>query len=290
MPKRSKIVSGKVIAAVEQSRSVGKIPVVAAAVTAVVEEAVATTEVAATKEPVGDFRERFQIKKAEFETSRHASDPMNIRRAEKRRAAEEKKKGKHQQKRLVDKNSGKDSLEKSSENDSSDPKRIKSSRNGVVEEGNFVFNRLDESETGAAALSGVPVKKTISDPKQALQKLQAQKDKMEKLRETDSEKAAILEEKLELKKALAKAEGISIKDDVNLLKKTIQRRDKEKSKSRDTWSKKKNEQQEANDKRQTKRTENIQSRIDAKKNKKMGIKVKKPQKSQKPKAKFNKKK
>ena len=60
-----------------------------------------------------------------------------------------------------------------------------------------VFNRLDENA------ENVPVtkKKSISDPKQALQKLQAQRDKLEKLKATDSEKAAALVEKLELKKA-----------------------------------------------------------------------------------------
>lgn len=282
MPKRSKIVSGKVIAAVEQSRSGAKVPAVPA-----VEAAAVTTEPVTEVEKSGDYRVRFQMKKAEYETNRHASDPVNIRRAEKRRAAEEKKKNKHQQKRLVDK-AGKEAAEKSSGNEGSNAKRVK---NDSIEEGNFVFNRLDESSEKHV----VPAKKTISDPKQALQKLQAQQDKMAKLRATDAEKAAALEEKLQLKKALAKAEGVSIKDDINLLKKTIQRREKEKSKSRDTWSQKKNEQQEAEAKRQAKRNENIQSRIDAKKNKKMGIKVKKPQKSGKQqnkqqKGKFNKKK
>lgn len=279
MPKRSKIVSGKVIAAVEQSKTaVPKVAVEGSAEKAAVVPAV----------PVGDIKSRFQTRKEELEVNRHASDPFNIRRAEKRRAEEQKKKSKHQQKRLVD-GAGKDSSDKTLGADSADSsKKMKSSDN--VQEGGFVFNRLDdESESSSKPI----VKKTISDPKQALQKLQAQKDKLAKLKATDAEKGAALEAKLELKKALAKAEGVSIKDDVNLLKKTIQRREKEKSKSRDTWNKNKTDQKEADEKRQTKRTENIQSRIDAKKNKKMGIKVKKPQKSgkqQQQKGKFNKKK
>lgn len=275
MPKRSKIVSGKVIAAVEQSKS-------ATPNTNVVEE---SAEITAPAVPVGDIKSRFQMRKEELAASRHATDPSNIRRAEKRRAAEQKKKNKHQQKRLVD-GSSKDSSSKSSGADFTDSsKKIKSSES--VQEGGFVFNRLnDESE------SKPTVKKTISDPKQALQKLQAQKDKLEKLKATDADKAAALQEKLELKKALQKAEGVSIKDDVSLLKKSIHRREKEKTKSRETWNKKKTEQKEAEEKRQTKRNENIQARIDAKKNKKMGIKVKKPQKSGKQQkgGKFNKKK
>lgn len=286
MPKRSKIVSGKVIAAVEQSKLAVSVPVSASPVAVVAE-----TE--APIAPVGDVKARFQSRKEELETNRHANDPVNIRRAEKRRSAEEKKKNKHQQKRLVDK-AGKDSADKNATAEGSVSKRIKSGKDSI-EEGNFVFNRLADSEEQAAVVGSG--KKTISDPKQALQKLQAQKDKLEKLKATDSEKAAALEEKLQLKKALQKAEGVSIKDDVNLLKKSIQRREKEKSKSRDTWNKNKTEQKEAEEKRQNKRNENIQSRIDAKKNKKMGIKVKKPQKSgkhqqqqQKEKGKFNKKK
>lgn len=280
MPKRSKIVSGKVIAAVEQSKS-------ALSKAAVEENASVPVAVVSTAFPVGDIKSRFQTRKEELEANRHASDPSNIRRAEKRRAAEQKKKSKHQQKRLVD-GSGKDSSNKSSGADSNDSsKKIKSEN---VQNGGFVFNRLnDESESTKPAN-----KKAISDPKQALQKLQAQKDKLAKLKATDADKAAALEEKLELKKALAKAEGVSIKDDVSLLKKSIQRREKEKEKSRDSWEKKKSEQKEAEEKRQNKRNENIQARIDAKKNKKMGIKVKKPQKGgkqhqHKGKGKFNKK-
>ena len=286
MPKRSKIVSGKVIAAVEQSRSAPKVSVEAVVAPVTVAVAVAA-ETEASVVPVGDVKTRFQSRKEELETNRQANNPINIRRAEKRRAAEEKKKSKHQQKRLVDK-AGKDSDDKNSSVNTNESKKIKSGKD-TIEEGNFVFNRLADAEEQVVVGGGG--KKTISDPKQALQKLQAQKDKLEKLRATDSEKAAALEEKLQLKKALQKAEGISIKDDVNLLKKSIQRREKEKTKSRETWNKNKTEQKEAEEKRQNKRTENIQSRIDAKKNKKMGIKVKKPQKAGKQqKGKFNKKK
>ena len=286
MPKRSKIFSGKVIAAVEQSRSAPKVSVEAVVAPVTVAVAVAA-ETEASVVPVGDVKTRFQSRKEELETNRQANNPINIRRAEKRRAAEEKKKSKHQQKRLVDK-AGKDSDDKNSSVNTNESKKIKSGKD-TIEEGNFVFNRLADAEEQVVVGGGG--KKTISDPKQALQKLQAQKDKLEKLRATDSEKAAALEEKLQLKKALQKAEGISIKDDVNLLKKSIQRREKEKTKSRETWNKNKTEQKEAEEKRQNKRTENIQSRIDAKKNKKMGIKVKKPQKAGKQqKGKFNKKK
>lgn len=261
MPKRSKIVSGKVISAVEQSRSS------VAPVEAVVSLEEATVPV---MDQSIDIKSRFQTRKDELETNRHAKDPINIRRVEKRRAAEEKKK-KRQQKRLIDK----DPVAKSVESDSV-AKRQKSEKDVVEEGGNFVFNRLDDAETGKHQVK--TGKKTISDPKQALQKLQAQQDKLEKLKSVDSEKAAVLEEKLRVKKALQKAQGVSIKDDVNLLKKAIQRREKEKEKSRDTWNKTKTEQKEKVDKIQSKRNENIQSRIDAKKNKKMGIKVKKPQK------------
>lgn len=279
MPKRSKIVSGKVISAVEKSKSKTEIKKPEAEVVS-----------AAVAAPTGDIKSRFQMRKEELETSRKANDPINMRRAEKRRAAEEKKKekNKHQQKRLVE-TSSKDTIPGSADS-TNDAKRVKISEKGSgIEEGSFVFNRLDENEKA----SGVPGKKTISDPKQALQKLQAQKDKLEKLKATDSVKAAALEEKLQLKKALQKAEGVSIKDDVNLLKKSIQRREKEKNKSRETWIQKKTEQKEVEEKRQNKRTENIQSRIDSKKNKKMGIKPKKVVKksSGKPaKPKFNKKK
>lgn len=287
MPKRSKIVSGKVIAAVEQSRKKliadSKVEEKAVEVTS---EKVESGEVMIS----GDVRARFQQRKEELEANRHASDPKNIRKAEKRRADEEKKKtknSKHQSKKLDDSSASSKGSEASLTE--SDAKRAKSG----IEEGDFVFSRVADSDKNDSKTKKLASSKVISNPKQALQKLQAEKEKLEKLRSTNIEKASALQEKIELKKALQKAQGIAVKDDVNLLKKSIQRREKEKNKSRENWNNKKSELQETKDKRQAKRNENIQARIDAKKNKKMGIKVKKTQKSGKSsaqKGKFNKKK
>lgn len=280
MPKKSKIVSGKVLSAVAQSKIkpvAVEVPVVEtdsievdATETVQVEEA----EVVPQSE---DVKIRFQKRKDELQLQRHAEDEKNKHRTQKRREAEDKKNKREQakkQKRPAD-GTSKDLEIQVVEN-----KKVKAEvavkKELSVEEGNLVFSRLQDTEDVAAVVLNNKKKKATSDPKQALRMIEAEQAKLAKLKETNSDKAAAMEGKLLVKKALQKAQGVAVKDDVNLLKKSIKRREKEKEKSRDTWNKRKVEFDEAKDKKAVKRNENIQERIDAKKNKKRGIKVKKP--------------
>ena len=90
MPKRSKIVSGKVIAAVEQNRS----KVESASVSGTMPTA-PSTEASILPTAGGDIKARFQMRKEELETSRKVNDPVNIRVL--KSVAQLKKKNKHQQ-------------------------------------------------------------------------------------------------------------------------------------------------------------------------------------------------
>ncbi len=264
MPKRSKIVSGKVIAAVAKSKA-KKVEEAEVAVT----EAPVAEPVLAVKEIdySVDLKTRFKQRKSELNEGRHADSEENQRRLKKRREKEAKKQQRaKQQKRPID-GTSKD-LEIGRE--AKKAKSVEKSGGLEVEEGNFQFSRLDERDLSKPNTE--PAKKKALDPKSALQKLEAEKAKMQKLKESNPEKAAAVEAKLQAKKALQKAQGFAVKDNEALLKKSIARREKEKEKSRQVWEKKKNDLKTTQDERQTKRDENIQARIDAKKSKKKGQK------------------
>lgn len=279
MPKRSKIVSGKVIAAVAKSKTtvvvdktMPEIETVNATETSVetaIETAAETTvSITPAPAPTGDVRDRFQQKLGEMKQQRHADDPRNVRRVEKRRKAEAKKQQPHQ-KRPSELTSG--DL-KATVPDAKKPKTKNSEETHdtvMAEEGSLVFGNLKGPEETRKA-----PRKAISNPKQALQKLQAEKDKLAKLKETDADKAAILEDKLSINKAINRARGVKVKDDATRLKKSVQHRERQKEKSRQLWADRKTELTETREKKQAKRSENIQARIDAKIAKKRGIKVK----------------
>lgn len=271
-PKRSKIVSGKVIAAVAQSKAKAKAEAESSQTESVTVVEPPKIETAKPIDYSVDVKTRFEQRKGELQEQRHADSEENILRAKKRREKEEKKKKRNKKDKRPIEATSKD-LETTHEN-----KKIKSSDGSglVVEEGAFTFSRLDKTDVSK---TGPAPKKTTNDPKQALKKLEAEKAKIQQLKESDPEKAAALEAKLQAKKAIQKAQGIAVKDDEKKLKKAIARREKEKEKSRQLWEKKKAEVKETQEKRQAKRQENVQARIEAIKAKKRGLKVEKPKKS-----------
>lgn len=122
-------------------------------------------------------------------------------------------------------------------------------------------------------------KKGPTDAKTQLKMIESKKEKIEKLKNENKAKADSLVEKEEWKKAIALATGEKLKDDPKLLKKTIKRQEKMKNKSSQEWRKRfekvKIDEKKAIKKRET----NIKARIDEKKNKKRGIKVKPVKKS-----------
>ncbi|KAJ9078798.1 hypothetical protein DSO57_1002859 [Entomophthora muscae] len=131
--------------------------------------------------------------------------------------------------------------------------------------------------------SGVQKKKKgPSNAHSLLQKVEAERKKIAELKATDAEKAKAFMEKKAWTKALQQSSGEKVKDDPKLLKKTIKRLEKKKTKSSGEWVDRKTKVREDEAEKQAKRTQNLQQRIDAKKNKKMGIKKKPAPKGKKP--------
>jgi hypothetical protein len=148
--------------------------------------------------------------------------------------------------------------------------KSKPSADSVKMDGDLYFGKL------AVGSKNEKKKKGPSDAKTQLKMLEAKKGKIEELKKENKSKAEELIEKEEWNKVIALATGEKLKDDTKLLKKTIKRQEKLKTKSGQEWNKRIEKVKYDEKKHIKKREENIKTKIDEKKNKKRGIKVKKP--------------
>ncbi|KAK0241404.1 surfeit locus protein 6-domain-containing protein [Armillaria nabsnona] len=104
--------------------------------------------------------------------------------------------------------------------------------------------------------------KTSADPTQALEQLEARKERLAALPE-DKRKA--IEEKDKFEKAEARLEGVKLKDDEGRLKKAAKRKEKEKVKNKKAWDERKEQVTASMAAKQKKRTDNIAMRNERKK-------------------------
>lgn len=154
--------------------------------------------------------------------------------------------------------------------------KTRPSADSIKMDGDVFFGKL------AVAGNKDKKKKGPSDAKTQLKMLEAKQDKLEKLKGENKSKAEELMEKEEWNKVLALATGEKLKDDTKLLKKTIKRQEKLKNKSGQEWNKRIEKVKYDEKKGIKKREENIKAKIDEKKNKKRGIKVKPVAKKSRP--------
>ncbi|KAK0454603.1 surfeit locus protein 6-domain-containing protein [Armillaria borealis] len=104
--------------------------------------------------------------------------------------------------------------------------------------------------------------KTSADPTQALEQLEARKERLAALPE-DKRKA--IEEKDKFEKAEARLEGVKLKDDEGRLKKAAKRKEKEKVKNKKAWDDRKEQVTASMAAKQKKRNDNIAMRNERKK-------------------------
>ncbi|KAI9593467.1 surfeit locus protein 6-domain-containing protein [Syncephalis fuscata] len=131
------------------------------------------------------------------------------------------------------------------------------SMDGVNMEGDFNFVRFQFGEQ----------KRRVTRPEHALQKIEKNKEKLEQLKQEDPSKATELEDQVHWQRAVKLARGEKLRDDEQLLRKTIKRTAEQKKKSEKEWSERTKTIQDQKDQRQKKRNDNLQARIDSKKNK-----------------------
>jgi len=137
-------------------------------------------------------------------------------------------------------------------------------------EGKVVYSKFDLGTKatingGTAANTSNPKK----DPKAALASIQKQKEKLKKMEDKgETEIAKNMKESSAWSKALDKTEGVKIKDDVGLLKKSIKKQEQKKKSSAKKWTERTGDEKKKKDERQQKRTDNIKKRkTDVKANK-----------------------
>lgn len=119
------------------------------------------------------------------------------------------------------------------------------------------------------------------DPKQALAVVEKRRMELEERRKNDPEGAKSVEESLKWSAAIRRAQGVTIKDDVRLLKKAAARRDARKAVSEREWKERAKDISKQTAEKQKKRQANIQARIDAKREKNLGSSKKKTGKKDK---------
>ena len=124
-------------------------------------------------------------------------------------------------------------------------------------EGKMVFSKFDFSEIGTKKR---PPKRE-KDPKKILLQLKEKKEKLQEMEQSgEAEKAQEIKEKEAWKSILAKASGDKVKDDPELLKRTIKRKEKLKTHSAKKWESRLENVQKGIQERQEKREENIMKR------------------------------
>jgi len=141
-------------------------------------------------------------------------------------------------------------------------------------EGKMVFSKFDfaNGETVGTKDADTGGKKPgPKDPKAALNKIKKHKEKLQSLEAIGkTNRVKTIEEKTAWSAAMAKAEGVKVKDDVDLLKKSIKRMDQKKKKSKEKWESRKEGEEKRKNFKQQKRTDNIAKRKQDKKAKKGG--------------------
>lgn len=136
-----------------------------------------------------------------------------------------------------------------------------------------VFNKEDKmvySKIDFANLGKVKKVKKEKDPKVLLKKIEQEKEKIEKFKESgEVQKATEMKEKTAWTNALAKAAGEKVKDDPILLKKSLRKQQQKQRSSKNKWEQRQKGVEKTMDDRQKKRQENIQKRKKDKKTKKL---------------------
>ena len=133
-------------------------------------------------------------------------------------------------------------------------------------EGKMVFSKFDFLDSGSKKK-----KDTLAghDYKRLIQKVEKQKEKLKNLQKVDTVQAQKAEEQQAWLTALQRAEGIKVKDNTELLKKSLKQKEKRKLQKKSAWQDREQNVEKQMQKKQDKRKRNLKKRMDSKKEKKM---------------------
>lgn len=134
-------------------------------------------------------------------------------------------------------------------------------------EGQMVFSKFDftdsaKKEKKHSDLGG-------KDYKRLLEKIERRNEKINKVKNKDEDAGKALENKFKWESVLHKAEGEKVKDNPEMLKKAMKRKQKMKDQRKKKWDGRSEHVDKLKEDKQKKRTENIQKRKTVVKDKKM---------------------
>lgn len=143
-------------------------------------------------------------------------------------------------------------------------------------EGKMVFSKFDFSGIGGSSHEVKKKKNEPKDPKKILEKLKQKKETLKKLKEEGQDaKVSEFARKEAWSNAFKRADGVLVRDDPELLKKSIKRQEDQKKVSARKWASREYGVKKTLKERVDKRESNIQARINAKKDKKKARAIKK---------------
>lgn len=136
-------------------------------------------------------------------------------------------------------------------------------------EGNLVFSKFDFLGETSTINDKKTLTKDVGSKKSVLSKLEKNQQLIKRLEKRgDGEKATRVKEDIAWKNMLRKAEGVKVKDDPALLKKSLAKKQSQKKRSKEKWDERIKTVEKQKSDKQKKRTENIQKRAQEKKKKK----------------------
>ncbi|XP_061554664.1 surfeit locus protein 6 isoform X2 [Phycodurus eques] len=226
------------------------------------------------------LHEKIEEARAQAAPKEALSEAVQAKRAKRKLERERKKRKKNEfrLKRLAETKAQSEQVEVKREEEE---QREKAPAAGKRQENAIIFNTVQtvEEEFVDKALKKKAKKQRIKGQitplsgrnyKQLLSRVEARKDKLDKLREKDEAKAREVETRMKWTNLLYKAEGVKIKDDEAKLRAALANKEKKHNRRKKEWAERSQAVVEKLQKRQDKRRRNIEQRKNAKveKNKK----------------------
>ncbi|GMK59282.1 hypothetical protein CspeluHIS016_0702970 [Cutaneotrichosporon spelunceum] len=218
---------------------------------------------------ITDLRERMREKLDRFKRDRGFDDPQSRDALE---AAARQRRGEMRDRRRKER---KDAIRRQREEVNAKPAKTQL----IVPEARREVGAADDVILPSVALPSsktvkAPLKK-LANPSQALAHLEKHNARIAQL--PDEKRRAALDRDL-WAKAEARAAGTKIADEEKVLKKAVKREEKRKSKSGKAWNERKVQLERSEAAKIAKRNDNLASRAEGKRNKRLGIKSKDPKK------------
>ncbi|XP_058238482.1 surfeit locus protein 6 [Hemibagrus wyckioides] len=200
-----------------------------------------------------------------------SSEEVQKRRAKRKQERERKKRKRKEfrMKKLADSASVEVKVESETEPTPVPQSDSATSKPGTKDPNTIIFNKVEVGEEYVDKATKLKEKKkrkakgtltplTGRNYKQLLSRVEARNARLEELREKDEQKAKKVEEKMRWTNVLYKAEGMKIKDNEDLLRASLKRKEKMKMRRKKKWTERSQHVLEKMQQRQDKRRRNIQ--------------------------------